>query len=356
MKILLAGGGTMGPVTPLLAIAERWKKLEPDVEFVWVGTKNGPERVAVEDTGIPFLYMPVARLPRYLSLEWFTLPVNLVRVFILSWLILGRKKPDLIASAGGFTGVPIIVMGWLRGIPSWVHQQDAVPLLANRLVTPFAKVITVAWQISLSSFPRKKTTWVGNPVRPSIREGKRDKAYELFKLDLRLPTVLIFGGGSGSSWLNHMIEEIGGWLESQANVIHVTGRGKIKRKLLYLGPRYHAYEFLTHEMAHALAAATVVVARAGMGTIAELAALSKPAILIPLPGSLQEDNVKLLQDTKAALILRQRTTTTGDLKKAIDDLLKNESRRKDLSERLHELLPTEIEENLVALIKKKCFK
>lgn len=346
----------MGPVTPLLAIAERWKRIDPKVELVWVGTKHGPEKSAVEDEGIAFLYIPVARLPRYFSFEWFTLPFNLLRALVLSWLILGREKPDLIVSAGGFTGVPIIVTGWLRRVPSWIHQQDAVPLLANRLVVPFAKLITVAWKTSLKSFPKNKTQWVGNPVRPSILEGKRDKAYELFGLDLRWPTVLIFGGGSGSSWLNHMLEEIGGWLEKQANVIHVTGRGKIKRKLEHMGPRYHTYEFLTHEMAHALAAADVVVARAGMGTIGELAALRKPAILIPLPSSLQEQNVKLLKDTGAAIILQQRTTTTGDLKKAISDLLADQTKRQQLSNRLHELLPTEIEESLVELVKRKCLR
>ncbi|MBU0646422.1 UDP-N-acetylglucosamine--N-acetylmuramyl-(pentapeptide) pyrophosphoryl-undecaprenol N-acetylglucosamine transferase [Patescibacteria group bacterium] len=356
MKILLAGGGTMGPVTPLLAIAERWNNIDPTVEFVWVGTKHGPERSAVQDEGIPFLYVPVARLPRYFSWEWLALPYNLVRALILAWLILGREKPDLIVSAGGFTGVPVIMTGWLRRIPAWVHQQDAVPLLANHLVIPFVKIITVAWQSSLKSFPKNKTKWVGNPVRPSILAGKRDKAYEIFHLDLRLPTVLIFGGGSGSSWLNHMFEEIGGWLESQANVIHITGRGKIKRKLEHMGPHYHTYEFLTHEMAHALAAATVVVARAGMGTIAELAALRKPAVLIPLPSSLQEENVKPLKAMKAAVILRQRTTTTGDLKKAISDLLDNKPTRDELSERLHELLPTEVEESLVEFVKSKCLK
>ena len=356
MKILFTGGGTMGPVTPLLAISESWKKKDLNVKFVWVGTKRGPERSVIEDEGIPFLYIPIARLTRYFSGEWLLLPFNFLRALILSWFILRRVKPDLIASAGGFTGVPIIFMAWLRRIPVWVHQQDVTPLLANRLVVPWVKLITVAWEKTLTSFPKNKTVWIGNPVRETILLGKKDRAYEIFNLDLSLPTVLVFGGGGGSTWLNHMFEEIGAWLETQANIIHVTGRGKIKRKLKYLGVRYHAYEFLTFEMAHALAASDIVVGRAGMGTISELAALHKPSVLIPLPNSPQEKNVELLKKIQAATILQQSTTTTGDLKKAIQDLLFDKSKQKEMANNLSQLLPTKINNDLVILVKKRCLK
>jgi UDP-N-acetylglucosamine--N-acetylmuramyl-(pentapeptide) pyrophosphoryl-undecaprenol N-acetylglucosamine transferase len=356
MKIMLTGGGTMGPVTPLLAVAQLWRKVEPGVELVWVGTSHGPEKTAIEAENIPFYTLPTARLPRYLSSEWVTLPFNLLRALFLAGKILRRERPDLIVSAGGYTGVPIIIAGWLSGIPAWVHQQDAVPLLANRLTAPLAKYITVAWEATLKYFPKNKTQWIGNPVRPSILEGQKEKAREFFSLEPNLPTVLIFGGGTGSAWLNHMMEEVGGWLITKANVIHITGQGKKRWKLVRLGARYHTFEFLAGEMPHALAAADVVLARAGMGTIAELAALRKAAIFIPLPRSLQMKNVKMVERAQCAIVLPQIMATTGDVKNALSELLDDPARRQELSQKMGHLLPRVVGDEIVAMVKARCLK
>lgn len=343
----------MGPVTPLLAVAEEWKAQNPEVEFLWVGTKNGPERRVVQDEGIRFLYLPVARFPRYLSLELLLLPFRLMHAFIVAWSIIGRERPSLVASAGGFTGVPLIFAASLRGIPTWTHQQDARPLLSNLLVMPFVRRITVAWQGSLKHFPAQKTKWVGNPVRRSMLEGKKDEAHDLFGIDLRIPTVLVFGGGGGAMWLNHMMGSIGASFNGDANIIHITGKGKKTNHLANIGPRYFVTEFLSEEMAHAYAAADVVVARAGMGTISELAALKKAAVLIPLPHSAQEQNVLQIKEVGAAMVLDQRQATTGDLKAAIANLLQNKERRIAIGERMHALLPTKIAPELIGLLEEE---
>jgi UDP-N-acetylglucosamine--N-acetylmuramyl-(pentapeptide) pyrophosphoryl-undecaprenol N-acetylglucosamine transferase len=346
-KIMLTGGGTLGPVTPLLAVASAWKQADPTVEFVWVGTRFGPDRGPVEAADIRFLHIPVFRLPRHPTLEWFALPFRFAAALVMSWLIIGREQPDLIASAGGYTGVPLIWIGKLRGKKVWIHQQDVTPSLASRLSAPFADCITVAWQRLLSRFSKKKTDWIGNPVRESILQGKKDIAHEAFGIDLSRPTVFVFGGGTGATWLNHMMEQVGGALTEQANVIHVTGRGKLSPRLKEMGKRYHAIEFAGEEMAHAFAVADIVIARAGMATITELAAMRKPAILIPLPHSPQEANAKILKEADAAIVLDQTVAGVGDIKAAALELLQNAKRREQMSRRIADVLPTDVAEKLV---------
>jgi len=346
----------MGPVTPLLAVVEAWRKAFPQDEFVWIGTRSGPERAAVEAAGIRFLHVPVFRLTRYPSVEWLTLPFAFVGSFLVAWFTLGRERPDMIASAGGYTAVPVVLCGWARGIPSWVHQQDARVVLTNRVCAPFAKCVTTAWEHLLSVLPPTKSKWIGNPVRPSVLEGKRDVAHERLGIDLRYPTVLAFGGGGGASWINRLMEEIGATIAEQANVIHITGRGKRADRLETIHKRYHAVEFLTDDMAHALKASTLVVARAGMGTLTELAALAKPAILIPIPGSMQEDNIARVRVADAAVVLAQDATGTGELKRAILELLADAARQKRLGTNLRRVLPTDVAEEMTRHVRAHCLK
>jgi len=355
MKILFTGGGTLGPVTPLLAVAETWKQIDPKVELIWVGTKNGPEREVVTAAGIRFLHVPVARLVRYPSAEWLLLPFRFFAALLVAAVTLFYERPNVIASAGGFTGVPLVMVGRLFGIPSWIHQQDAHPLLTSKLVAPFASCITVAWESNIRKFPKSKTTWIGNPVRPSVVDGRKDRAHELFDLNLNRPTVLVFGGGGGAMWINHMVSEIAPWLAQNTNVIHITGKGKLTDRLKGMGKRYYATEFLAGDMAHALAAADVVVCRAGMGTLTEIAALKKAAVLIPIPGSeAQQKNADHFGNADAAVILRQSAVSVGDLKKAVGDLLNDEKRRREMGKRAHAILPTDVSEALIRHIVHAC--
>ncbi|OGL66576.1 hypothetical protein A2856_02740 [Candidatus Uhrbacteria bacterium RIFCSPHIGHO2_01_FULL_63_20] len=347
MTILLAGGGTLGPVTPLIAIVEAWKNADPSARFVWVGTRNGPEAELVRAEGIKFLYLPVARLTRYPSLEWLTLPWRIVSAFVMAWLILGREKPSLVAVAGGYTGVPLAYAAFLRGIPVWTHQPDVKPLLSNRLITPVATLVTLAWSVTAASFPKAKTEVVGNPVRAMMRAGAKDRAANRFNLDLRLPTLLVFGGGGGAKWLNQMCMDMAPKLVGVANVIHITGVGKMKPAYQRFGPHYHAVELLTDGMNDAIAAADVVLARAGMGTISELSALRKAAVLVPIPGSTQEANARVIGESGAATVFSQPLATLGDLEKAILGLLGDELKRRELGNRLASALPTDVAEKIV---------
>ncbi|NQV90182.1 UDP-N-acetylglucosamine--N-acetylmuramyl-(pentapeptide) pyrophosphoryl-undecaprenol N-acetylglucosamine transferase [Candidatus Uhrbacteria bacterium] len=344
MKILFTGGGTMGPVTPLLAVWEAWKAKDTTVEAIWVGTRRGPERIGVESQGIPFFTLPTARFPRYLSLEWILIPFTFLWALYQASRILRFQKPDLVASAGGFTAVPVIFAAKLHGVKVWVHQQDVEIILTNKLTIPFADLVTVAWEKNQKDLGGKGRL-VGNPVRPSRLQGTHEGAMKQFGLDVSKPSVLVFGGGTGASWINQAIHGISKELAQSANIIHVTGQGK---GVASTHADHYVYEFLNEEMSDALAVADVVVCRAGLSTITELAALAKAAILIPLPNSPQEANAQMVED--ACIVLSESQTQGKRLLEAILGLLTNEAERKTFGLKMHKKLRTDSADELVEML------
>lgn len=352
-KIMFCGGGTLGPVTPLLAVIEAWQKKDASTEFVFVGTPHGPERELMAKEQIEFHCLPEAKLVRYPSLEWLFLPFRLLAALYAAWFILKKEKPAIIISAGGYTSVPLIIIGWFLRIPSLIHQQDVRALLSNKLSAPFASVITVAWKKSLKDFSKAKL--VGNPVREAFLHASKDEAKKHFGLVESKPTVLVLGGGTGSLWLNENIGAITDDLLVSANLIHLTGKGKMVDNKTTEG--YKAFELLTDEMPLAFAAADLVVCRAGMATITELAATKKAAIVIPMPNSPQEDNAAVINE--ATVVLKQIETSATDLQKEISRLLSDTEARTIMGEKINFLLSTNVANEIVELasdiINKKCF-
>jgi UDP-N-acetylglucosamine--N-acetylmuramyl-(pentapeptide) pyrophosphoryl-undecaprenol N-acetylglucosamine transferase len=268
-----------------------------------------------------------------------------VSAFVRAFVIVVRFRPDVIGSAGGYTSVPVVMAGSVLGVPSWVHQMDARPILTTRLIAPFASRITVSFQQTLKSFPLVKTRVVGNPVRASLYEGSRNHAIELFGLNPKLRTVLVVGGGTGAKWLNEAILSQVKKICARANVIHLTGRGKS----MAVAPivNYHQIEFLDSDMKHALACADVVVSRAGMGSITELCALSKPSILVPLPKSAQQQNARALGSAVEVIEQEQGPVV---LRKKILELLDDPERRVELSQQIVRALRTDCAQELVFML------
>lgn len=336
-RILLTGGGTLGPVTPLLALVPGLRAAGAQVFFA--GTPDGPEKALVNAMHIPFRSVPAPRFRRYVTWHHILVPLELVRSLIQARRLLNDWKPQVIVSAGGFVSVPIVWMASGRNIPTVIHQQDVRPGLANKLMERFADYITVSFPSSVDDFHGRSTEWVGNPVRDL------KPTTHAFKLDEKFPTILIFGGGTGAQALNEMVRPE--WCE-RANVIHVTGEGKTAHPIQH--PRYHKFQLLEEEMKEALAKADIVVSRSGLGTISELAALKKPAIIIPLPKSHQEDNAAWLKKNRAAVVLKQSEVTAESLLEQIDLLLKDHHLRTQLGEHIGELYRPDAADRLVEII------
>lgn len=341
MKILFSGGGTLGPVTPLIALKEMIQSEYPDAEFVWIGTNTGPERDLIGEQGIRFIPLSSGKFRRYFSLFNILDIFRIVAGFFQSLKIIWKENPTVCISAGGYISVPLHYAASVFSTPTWIHQQDREVGLANRLMSPLASVITVATQDQQKQFAARKTVWLGNPVRKDLFAGTLSKAKKIFGIESSLPIVFATGGGTGSLRVNQMVIEALPHLEGVCEVIHLSGKERPHDMTETASSHfdfYHTYEFFTSEMKEAYTAAEVVISRGGFGTLTEIAALKKAAILIPKPGH-QEQNVQFLIEGQGALMLNEKNDNGLVLAKTIKELLADAKKRKDLGETLHELLP-----------------
>ncbi len=352
--IIYSGGGTLGPVTPLLAIHETLIGLFPHgYEPHWFGTKKGIERELVAEYGIPYTALTAGKLRRYLSFWNIFDLAKLVIGFFQSVALLLKLNPELCISAGGYVSVPLHWAAWWLGIPTWIHQQDVQISLANRLMKMPARRITTVLEAQVSLFPKLKTSWLGNPVREEITAGSQARAAELFNLKPGLPVVLVTGGGTGSQRLNQLMAEAVPSLKGWCQIIHLTGKERSQEMALHaqniFGEYYHVRDFLTKEMKDAYAAATIVVCRGGFGTLSELAALKKCTVVIPKPGH-QEENVKFFADKGAIRFVDENRADGNYLARLIKELLANKDERQQLARNLHALLPPAEPEKIAEIV------
>lgn len=351
MRIILTGGGTMGSVTPLLAVAEELKKREASAEFLWLGTKSGPEKKVVESFGIKFRSVPAGKLRRYFSGWNFLMPFLLAAGFFKSLWLIFKFKPQMILSAGGFVAVPVIWAGWILRVTSLVHQEDLRPGLANKLTARFAKIITVTFSDSLKYFPRAIVT--GNPVRQEIFSGSIDRAAENFNLEKDLPTIFILGGGTGATSLNKIVVAAARELVKFCQVIHMTG-GRVDESLRAgienikrETARYHSVEFLGKDLPDVFTVADLMISRAGMATLTELAVLGKPTVLIPISGSHQEDNAYYFKKQNAVVLWDERNLTPENFSAAVRELLNNKVELESLSRNIGETMSADAAQKIV---------
>ncbi len=345
MKVILSGGGTAGSVMPLVAIAVALRKQKPDTNFLFIGTKRAmPERAIAQSYNLPFVGIHSAKLRRYLDVRTIIAPFELLLGFVQALVYVGRFRPDIVIGAGGFVSVPVIWAAWVLRKKILIHQQDVRPSLSNILTALFANVITVTVEETARFFPPKKTIATGNPVRQDILEGSRQAAINYFQLDKSLPTLLILGGGTGAQTLNNSVGKIAPALVQRAQVIHILGPEKTGPTFQH--PHYRTYPLLLDQMKHVLSVADVIISRAGMSAIGEFAALSKPAILVPLPHTHQEVNADYLHRKKAAIIVHEQSGPDA-LKKAVLTLLDDINARQNLGKNIRALFPQDATTQIV---------
>jgi UDP-N-acetylglucosamine--N-acetylmuramyl-(pentapeptide) pyrophosphoryl-undecaprenol N-acetylglucosamine transferase len=353
-KILLTGGGTAGSVAPLLAVANQLSIINYKllIKFLWIGTKYGPERKMVEEEKIEFKSIVSGKLRRYFSAQNVVDPFLIIAGFIQSLFIILKQRPALIMSAGSFVSVPVIWAGWLCRVPILIHQQDARPGLANKLMAPFADVITVTFEKSLADYG-KKAVWTGNAGRELIINNEKLIMKSKLEFNKNLPVLLVMGGGTGAVAINEMIWERLDELTKLCQIIHLTGKNKLAPKNKFTGREiinYKSFEFMNREeIAEAYAVADMVVSRAGMGALTELSYLGKPAIIIPMPDSHQEENAKIFKEKNAAIVLDQKNITAKILIKNIKELLENKSLQNKLSKDIKEVIKPGANQKLAEL-------
>ena len=359
MKILLVGGGSGGPVAPMLAIAEHIKSRHPKAQFLLVGTHGGPEKHMAQKAGIAFSSITTGKLRRYFSWRNFITPILVVVGFFQSQKILNSFKPDCIFGTGSFVQVPLVWAAWFKRIPVVLHQQDVSPSLANKLCQWAAKKITVTFKYSLTSFytglgifykkkQSDKIVFTGNAFREELKHGLREAGQKQFNLQKDLPTLLVLGGGTGAEYLNTLILKCLPELSKSVQIIHSTGAGKFNN---VQNENYHAYEFIDN-MANAYAAADIVLARAGLSTITELSNLKKLSIIVPMPGTHQDLNAYLLIHNNAAIVLSQKKITLAGFVNLVRRLLFAQEAQDVLTQNIGELMPHDSNDKISSIILK----
>ena len=279
-RIVLTGGGTLGHVTPHMALIPRLQAEGYDIHYI--GTRDGMEAEKIRSIpGITYHAVQSGKLRRYFSWQNFTDPFRVAAGAIQSARLMGKLKPDVVFSKGGFVAVPVVFGAWCHRIPVLCHESDLTPGLANKLCKPFAKKIVTTFPECAEALG-PKAECVGTPLRPDLFSGSRERGLRLFGFDGRKPVLLMMGGSSGAQSVNAALREALPALLPEFDVAHLCGRGNLDPALKDT-PGYAQTEFMDAELPDALACADLVLSRAGSNALMEFQALQKPLLLVPYP-------------------------------------------------------------------------
>ena len=354
--IVLAGGGTAGHVNPLLAVAHVIRELEPEADIAVVGTAVGLERDLVPQAGFELETIEKVPFPRRPNKAALQFPAKWKAEKAKVRDILTRHQAQVVVGFGGYTSAPVYAAAHSMGIPIAIHEQNARAGMANKLGARWASMIGAAYtQPGLKPRRGVEVERVGLPLRPAIarlasdlehdRTATRKAAAAQLGVDPNRPLVLVTGGSLGAQSLNRAIASSAADLLAHAQIIHLTGRGKISevRELVTasagadvltgIGPEsagqgdYHTAEYL-ERIDLAFACADLVICRAGAGSVSELAALGLPAIYVPLPigNGEQRFNAEPVVNAGGGLLVADKDLTPQWVHEHVPDLLADHER------------------------------
>lgn len=320
-NILFTGGGTAGHVMVNLALIPIFKKEGWKIDYI--GSKNGIERKLISELN-DVTYHPIStgKLRRYMSKENFKDPFRVMKGIMQAWKIIGKCKPHVVFSKGGFVSVPVVLASKLRRVPTVIHESDYTPGLANKLAIPFAKKVLTTFPETVKFMPDKKVEHVGAIIREELFQGNEEKGYKITGLMKDKPILLVMGGSGGSEKINQTVRESLNKLLTEFQIIHICGQGNIDPK--YQTNGYVQFEYVNHELKDIFAITDYVLSRAGANAIFEFLAFRIPMLLIPL--SLEASrgdqivNAKSFQQSGYARVLQEENLTEETLVKEVFNL------------------------------------
>ncbi|MBI3592035.1 MAG: putative lipid II flippase FtsW [Nitrospirae bacterium] len=302
------------------------------------GSAAGLEARVIPREGYPIKFIRAEGLVGKSILKKIRALIVSLLSLIDSFRILRSVRPSVVIGVGGYASAGVILSAYLKGIPTMILEQNSVPGFANRFLSRFADAVAVTYQESINFFPKDKTYLTGNPIRKHILKRDEQKAYSLFHLDKNRFTVFVFGGSLGARSINYsMIEALNYLLDLRQNIqfLHQTGEKdheKVTEAYRRLGFNGIVVPFI-YQMAEAYTVADMVVCRAGATTLAEIAAIGKPAVLIPYPyaaSNHQEYNARKLEDMGAAKMIPDRALSGEALADSIRELYSDEKARREM--------------------------
>lgn len=375
LRLIVTGGGTGGHTYPALTavrtLRARLAAGGRTAEVLWVGTPDSLESRIAADEGIPFATVATGKIRRSSNPLKMVSPANIRDMANVPLGIAQARKvitgfePDVVLATGGYVAVPVGVAARMLRRPLVVHEQTVRLGLANRSLAPRATRVAVSSDSTLPLLPeasRPNAVVTGNPVRPELLAGQADKAVQTLGLhgfDRRLPTVYVTGGAQGSEQINGLVRDILPWLLTHANVIHQCGPANLAGLQQHtsalpgnLAARYLLTAYVGPELPDVLNLADLVISRSGAGTIAELTALGKAAVFVPLAtsaGNEQAHNARHLADGGAAVALIDQVNPDA-LRAAVGPLLTDPARRTDMATRARAYGRPDAAERLVDVI------
>jgi len=353
MKALLAGGGTAGHTSPLLATADALRRLDPSVEITALGTPRGLETRVVPEAGYPLELIPPVPLPRRPNGDLVRLPGRLRTTVREALEVVDRLRPDVVVGFGGYVSVPAYLVARRRHLPLVVHEGNALPGVANKLGARFTDHVA-------TSFPGTKlphAEYVGLPIRRMIstldRAALREEARRTFGLDPGRPTLLVTGGSQGARRINESVSAAAGALgQAGVQVLHVVGpMGSAQVTRAEGAPPYVVLPYVDR-MDLAYAAADLVVCRSGANTVTEVAATGLPAVFVPLPHGNGEQalNARPVVDAGGGLLVQDAALTAEWVRATVPALVTDTDRLAAMSTAAADLIPRDADEKLARIV------
>ncbi len=368
-KIVITGGH----LTPALAVIEELEK-KKNWQIYFLGRQyaseiektNSMEMELLEEKPLTFIPIIAGKVQRhwdrYTLFSYLKIPAG----FFHSFGYLLKIRPQIILSFGGYVSVPVVLAGWLMRIPIITHEQTAAYGLASKFNYFFAQKIALSWAESEKYFPKKKVVLTGNPIRKNVLQPDQ-KIWRVFDFDEKLPLIFITGGNQGSHIINQTVAKIIPQLVKNHNIFHQVGHLRVKgdfetlegiRKKLpsKVKNRFHCKRYLDDkEMGTFLNKADLVVSRAGANIVTELAALGKPALLIPLPWAYADEqtkNAQLLAEAGIAEILPQDKLSPQKLSQSITKMVNKLEQYKKHSSQVKKLVRLDAAQEIVKIAEK----
>lgn len=351
MRIALTGGGSAGHVYPAIEVLRVLQEQSEDLEACWLGSGEMEQGIAAAQ-GIPFKRISSGKLRRYFSLQNFTDIFRIAAGFFQSLRFLRSYRPEVLFSKGGFVSAPPALAAHLLGIPVVTHESDTEPGLATRIIARFADRVCIASDISKGFYADTVPLEVtGNPVRRELLEGDPVQARITYGIPEDLPVLLVLGGSQGALQINELIWQ---WAQEGIKdlfIIHQAGSATFEE---FTAENYCTQRFISGELPHVLAAANMVVSRAGAGAVSEYSAAGIPMILIPkgTDGSRGDQirNAEVLSSHGAACVLLGEDVNLERLQALVSELLSDAAAAEAMTLQASRLMQSDAAERIASLL------
>ena len=342
MRIILAGGGTGGHIYPAIAIADEIQKKDKDAVILFMGAKGKLEESIIPANGYELKTIEIAGLNRRQWMKNLILPFKVIGAVKKSKKIIKDFNPDVVAGTGGYASAPVVYAASKLGIPTLIQGGDSFPGRTTKFLSKYADRVVINFSETKNFLKRKDNVInIAHPVRSTLSKVSREEANKLFGIENDFKTIFIFGGSQGAMGINRGIERIVEELyRKELNIIWQTGKGdydELRERYSEMKSRVKIYEYIEN-MGHAYSAADLVICRAGISSIMELAYLQMPALLIPYPYAAeyhQEKNARSLESVEAGLVLLEE-----ELEEKLHDTIVNSLNDGELLKKLRENIKT----------------